>query len=229
VTSAHVPLVLEAVECLEAELLRIHHATRAIAAWPTDSASELTSIRAAIRRACDVTRGITNNVLASSEGAASNALRASSLRARGIVLAVELAALEDGARGLVGSPPHSRFSDVWELKDYLLGEISRINAQWLTESRHFHTHDGPGVRELLDRTEAAYAALGRDPNVAGFLAWAVGRESYALRCASRVLAVLLYVAVPNDEAGDESTSIEVPALPSLRARLASRPAANEEE
>ena len=228
-TSAYVPLVLEAVECLEAELLRIHHATRAIAAWPTDSAAEIASIRAAIRRACDVTRGITNNVLASSEGAAADALRASSLRARGIVLAVELSALEHGARGLIGSPPNSRFADVWELKAHLLGEVGRINAQWLIDSRQFPVHDGAKVRELLDRTEAAYAALGRDPNVAGFLAWAIGRESYVLRCSCRVLAVLLDVVLPGDDADDEPTRIEVPGLPSLRARLESRRGSKEDE
>jgi hypothetical protein len=229
VTAAHVPLVLEAVECLEAELLRIHHATRAIAAWPTDSAAEIASIRAAIRRACDVTRGITNNLLASSEGAASDALRASSLRARGIVLAVELSALEHGARGLAGSPPNSRFADVSEFKEYLVGEISRINAHWLTESRHFYVQHGASVRELLDHTEAAYAALGREPNVAGFLAWAVDRESYALRCASRVLATLLEVSLPSEVTDDEPTRIEVPGIPSLLARLESRSASKEEE
>jgi hypothetical protein len=226
-TAVLVPLVLEAVERLEGELLRIHHNVRGIAAWPTNSAAEITSIRAAIRRAYEVTRAVRHQVLNRGAIAPSNALRASSLRARGIVLAVELSELERGARGLEGSPPASRFADVLGFKDYLLGEIGRINAQWIADTRRVANDGGVAERAILDRAEAAYASLGQDPNVAGFLVWAIGRESYALRGASRVLAALLDVRVPNDP-DDEPTTIEVTSLPTLLARAASRGSSTDE-
>jgi hypothetical protein len=212
--SAYVPLVLEAVERLEAEILRIHHNVRAIAAWPTNSAAEITSIRAAIRRAREVTRGIKHHVLVRADLTPSDALRASSLRARGIVLAVELSELERGARGLVGSPQDNRFPDVWAFKDHLLTEIGRINAHWNAESKRESTPTA-NERAILDRAAAAYAALGQDPDIAAFLAWAIGRESYALREASRVIAALLDAPVSGDP-DEEPTSIEVPSLPTLR-------------
>jgi hypothetical protein len=212
--SVYVPLVLEAVERLHAELLRIHHNVRAIAAWPTDSAAEIRSIRASIRRAHDVIRGIECHVLVRTDSTPSNALRASSLRARGIVLAVELSELERAAHGLAGPPSSSRFPDVWAFKDHLLGEIGRINAQWIAESKREATAETPIERAILDRAEAAYASLGQDTDVETFLTWAVGSESHALREASRVIAALLSVDVPAEE-DEEPTRIEVPSLPAL--------------
>jgi hypothetical protein len=219
--SVYIPLVLEAVERLERELLRIHHNVRGVAAWPTNSAEEIKSIRASIRRAYEVTRAVRHQVLARSDINPPNALRASSLRARGIVLAVELSELERSARGFAASPPAGGFPDVCAFKDHLLGEIGRINAQWIIDAKQTGLEGGAAERAILERAEAAYASLGQDPNVAGFVAWGVGSESFGLRAASRVLAALLDVRIPADDE-EEPTSIEVPSLPSLLARAASR-------
>jgi hypothetical protein len=219
--SVYVPLVLEAVERLEAEILRIHHNVRAIAAWPTDSAAEITSIRAAIRRACESIRGIQNQVLVRTDVPPSDALRASSLRARAIVLSVQLSEMERAARGLAGSPMAGRFPDVWAFKDYLLGEIGRINAQWITESKRAGNAGTPFDGAILERAEAAYRSLGQDQDVAIFVAWALSSESYALREASRVIAALLGIGLAS-EADVEPTRIEVPSLPTLLAHAGSR-------
>ena len=71
------------VEQLQAELVRIHHNVRAVAAWPHNSDAEIASIRACLRRASAVTRGIQDHVLELGGDSEADALRASSLRSRG--------------------------------------------------------------------------------------------------------------------------------------------------
>jgi hypothetical protein len=219
-TSVYVPLVLEAVEQLQAELLRIHHNVRAVAVWPQSSEAEIASIRACLRRASAVMRGIRDHVLELGGDSEADALRASSLRSRGIVLAIQLSELEQAARGLYEAAPSRRFPDVFAFKDYLLGEVGRINASWIAETKHGDPRDLASERETLARAEAAYIALGREPEVAEFLAWGIHRQSFAVRSVCRVLAALLEVPRPASRV-DGQLSDDIPTLPSLPRHTAS--------
>jgi hypothetical protein len=218
-TSVYVPLVLEAVEQLQAELVRIHHNVRAVAAWPQSSEAEIASIRACLRRASAVTRGIQDHVLELGGDGEADALRASSLRSRGIVIAIQLSELERAARGLYEDPPSRRFPDAFAFKDFVLGEVGRINASWIAEAKQDEASDLARERDLLARAEAAYAALGRDPDVAEFLAWGIHRQSFVFRSVCRVLAALLGVPRPANRA-DGQSSEDVPTLPSLPRHMA---------
>jgi hypothetical protein len=131
------------------------------------------SIRASIRRSYDVTRGIKHNVLDQWD-TTSDVLRSESLRARGIVLSIQVSEMERAVRGLGATPATAPFPDVLAFKDYLLEQIGRINAGWTNDLRR--TEAG---REsaIIARAEAAYAArkrvrrwrvpdLGLDPRIA---------------------------------------------------------------
>jgi hypothetical protein len=211
--SIYVPLVLEAIEQLEGELVRVHHNVRGIAAWPASSSVEIASIRASIRRARGVTWGLRGHTLALGENDDSDTIRASSLRARAIVMAIHLSEMERLGRGLA-EHPIGRFPDVDAFKDHLLGEVGRINATWMSEAKQAISHGASDERDTLARTEAAYAALGRQRDVAEILAWGAARPSLAFSTACRVLALMLDASQPASETGPR-TDGEVPTLPSL--------------
>ena len=136
-----------------------------------------------------------------------------------MVLAIELSELERAARVVGGPIPHSRFHGVDEFRDFVLGEVGRINASWISEARQAAADEAA----ILSRAEAAYTALGRDHDVSQFLGWGIVHDSFAFRLACRVLAALL----DSQAAGAEPATIEVPSLPALSRRASNANRAEE--
>jgi hypothetical protein len=132
---------------------------------------------------------------------------------------IHLSEMERLGRGLA-EHPIGRFADVDAFKDHLLGEVGRINATWISEAKQAISHGVSDERDTLVRTEAAYAALGRERDVADFLAWGAARPSLAFSTACRVLALTLDASQPASETGQRPDG-EVPTLPSLGQKSAS--------
>jgi hypothetical protein len=207
-------LVLEAAEQLDAELRRLHHGLRDVAAWPRSSGQEVANMRAALRRAFGTVRAICEYVIECSEVETSG-MRASALRARGVVLAIELSELKRMECGATGSGwPSHRFADVEMFREYLLGEVGRINSRWIASQKQAIANE----LEIVEGGETAYVALGCDPDVAEVLAWGWSVAPQAMRRPWRIIASLLGVVCSRQAV----TAVE---LPALTRRLATQPTA----
>ena len=188
--SPYVPLVLEAAERLDAELLRIHHGLRDAVAWSAFDSDDAARIRASLRRAFEVTREIRQHVLDPDRDCRSVAIRASALRARCILVAIQTSVLECAGRD-ISIPAIGRFADVAALREHVLEQVGLVNARWLAAELQMQTHDDASLARILDNAEAALAELGRDPDVHRFLDWGASHERSMFATACRMLAMLM--------------------------------------
>jgi hypothetical protein len=184
--------VLEAAERLDAELLRIHHGLRDAVAWSAFDSDDAARIRASLRRAFEVTREIRQHVLDPDRDCRSVAIRASALRARCILVAIQTSVLECAGRD-ISIPAIGRFADVAALREHVLEQVGLVNARWLAAELQMQTHDDATLARILDNAEAALAELGRDPDVHRFLDWGASYELGVFATACRMLATLMGV------------------------------------
>ena len=154
-TDVRLPLVLEALGSVDAELARIHYALRDLAAWPSAESPALPRAREAVRRGFACLRTIQDLLVHPPRDSYDE--RASSLRARSVVVVLQLTQLRGYERpDVVGTS----FATVDAFADHVLQAIGRANAQWV---RH-----GADVNALL-RAERAFGEVGHDPRVASAL------------------------------------------------------------
>jgi hypothetical protein len=184
--------VLEAAERLDAELLRIHHGLRDAVAWSAFDSDDAARIRASLRRAFEVTREIRQHVLDPDRDCRSVAIRASALRARCVLVAIQTSVLECAGRDVSRSAfPIARFHDVAAFRDHVLEHVGVVNARWLAADLQMTTHDDASLARILDTAETELAALGRDPDVETFLEWGASHELGVFATACRMLAMLM--------------------------------------
>ncbi len=159
-------------------------------------------MRAALRRAFGTVRAICEYVIESCEVETSG-MRASALRARGVVLAIELSELKRMECGSAESGwPSHRFADAEMFREYLLGEVGRINARWIASHKQAIANE----LEIVEGGESAYVALGCDPAVAEVLAWGWSVAPQAMRRPWRIIASLLGVVCSRQDV----TAVELP-------------------
>ena len=198
-----VPLLLEAVEQLNTELLRIHHCVREVAVRSCGTEAEIASVRGSLRRAFSATRAIHDCAMIEDE--IPGDLRVSSLRARAVVVALRCADLGRVSRGLVNYIPIGQFVTVDAFTDHVLDQIGRINATWSIEVGEAAASHLWSPRESLMRAEAAYADIGRNPDVQRFLQWAIAHGPIGVSEASVEIARVLEVATPTRAKDDVDT------------------------
>src|SRR3569623_345437 len=121
-----VPLLLEAVEQLNTELLRVHHSVREVASHSPGSEATIVSMRGCIRRAFAAVRTVHDCAVIEDE--IPEDLRVASLRARAVVVALRCADLGRVARGLVNYIPNGRIITVHAITDHVLDQNGRITA-----------------------------------------------------------------------------------------------------
>jgi hypothetical protein len=199
--------VLEALERVDAELRRIHATVRNFVAWPDAARDEAQNAFATLRRAFAITRETRAEVLDPERLAHSARVRESSLRARTVVLAMQLSELEHFANTAANLEPTAFAEDVTCFRAHVLRHVGVVNARWSLATRALATDDDEIVGRLLDVAEAEFLALGRDPATVRFLARGISHEHQVVAMACRVVAALL--EVPTE-------ALEVPVLPSLR-------------
>lgn len=171
------PLLLEALGGVDAELARVHYALRELAAWPTHDPSDFARARAAIRRAfagVGTVRALTVEASDDSPG-----IRATALRARGIVVLLQLAELRHHDLGDALGPS---FATLDSFGERVLDCVSRANACWVGR---------PDDPSALTRAEQAFAAAGADPELANVLARGVLALNPPVRLIWSTLSALL--------------------------------------
>lgn len=189
------PLLLEALGSLDAELARIHYALRDLAAWPSTDSPDLARARAAIRRAFAGLRNMRGLLVQPSDD--SYECRASALRARGIVVMLQL--VELGGHDL-GDALDASFATLEAFTAHVLAGVGRANTLWIGR---------PGDLTALVRAERAFAEIAADPGVASVIARGVIARSPLTRVTWMTLRALL------DEHGDANGRLRVPTLPPL--------------
>jgi len=216
-----VPLLLEAVEQLDAELLRIHRGTCAVAASPGEHLATVTNLSRAVKRASRALRSVRENVLDSAAELTIDRFE-SAFRARTIVLQLQLQTLKQLEPQVAHRlwPASGRFQSVDDVREFLLDRIGRLNAHW-AEDRRAHARDDerPGYRVLVAavaKAERALTAIGEDSDVISFLAVGASLTCEDFRTACRVIAALLDVQL----APIPSITLRSLRAPSLARRLA---------
>lgn len=188
-----VALVLEAAELLDSELMNIHYRLRDLAAWPREC--DVASIRVSLRAVLLLTRGLRDQALAARLNTGSTELRAASLRARGVVVALQVSvlerAIETSTCGVeataVTKAAFARFSE------RLLGYVGRINASWILEANRLPRAARADFDSVLDRAEEGYSALGRDEELVAVITRGCADRPGVVSSACRVLAAILEI------------------------------------
>lgn len=196
------PLLLEALGSVDAELARVHYALRDLAAWPTYDSPDLARARAAIRRAFSGLRTVREWLVEAGDD--SPEVRACALRARGIVVVLQLAELRHHD---LGAAVGASFATLDSFAEHVLACVGRANTCWVGR-----TNDP----SALTRAEQAFAAIAADPEVANVLARGLLATNPQVRLIWATLAALL-----DARGGDTAPRIRVPTLPPLSRRMPS--------
>jgi hypothetical protein len=171
------PLLLEALGSLDAELARIHYAVRDLAAWPAAESPDVFRARAAIRRAFAAVRTMRGLMVMPTEHSVET--RAFALRARGIVISLQLVELRHAdVREIVAAAGTSLEGFV----AYVMAQIGRANMLWVGR---------PDDEDALARAERAFDLVGRDPLVSAVLAHGRASRDGHVRATCATLAALL--------------------------------------
>lgn len=199
--TSDLPLVLEAVEALGAELARL-----------TQQATSLGGVLSARERAATVTKlrraqasvnralaAVRDSVLESADELSIERFE-SAFRARSIVLQLQLQRLKQIEPQVAHRlwPASGRFKSVDDVSAFVLDRIGRLNAAWSEERRGVrqnHSPDSPTLIAAVARAEHALIAIGKDSDVASFLAVGASLTCEEFRTPCRVIAALLAVAL----------------------------------
>lgn len=171
------PLLLEALGSVDAELARVHYALREFAAWPASDSPDIVRARAAIRRAFMTVRAMREALVA--PAFASVEARASSLRARSIVIQLQLAQLR-GVNSIAFAM--TEFGTLEAFASYVLAAIGRANTVWVGH---------PNKEAVLSAAEDMYADVGREPRIRQVLARGLVSSDLHTRLTCATLAALL--------------------------------------
>jgi hypothetical protein len=177
VADHNLPLLLEALGSVDAELARIHYAVRDFAAWPAPESPDLLRTRAAIRRAFAALRAMRALLVVQTDRSVET--RASALRARGVVVSLQLVELRHAD---VGNLLAAAGTSVEAFAAYVLAQIGRANALWVGRSDD---------EDALERAERAFDRVGRDPLVASVLAHGSASRDAHVRATCATLGALL--------------------------------------
>jgi len=177
VGDTNLPLLLEALGSVDAELARIHYALRDLAAWPASDSPDLARARVAIQRGFAGVRSM--RALLVQRGDDYYESRASSLRARAIVVLLQLVELRGHD---VGDVLGRSFASLEAFIAHVLAEVGRANTRWIGHS---------GDASALLRAEQAFAEIGHDPSVASVLARAALSKNPQVRLTCATLGALL--------------------------------------
>lgn len=190
------PLLLEALGGLDAELARIHYALRDLAAWPSPDSPDLARARAAIRRTFAGLRNMRSLLVQPNDD--SYDTRASALRARGIVVLLQLAEL--GGHDL-GDALGTSFATLEAFTAHVLAGVGRANAVWVGRN---------GDLSALVRAEQVFGEIAVDPEVASVIARGRLAKNPHVRLTWTTLGALL-----DEHRNADAARIRVPELPAL--------------
>ena len=200
VAASDLPLVLEAVGNLDQELERLTRHASALGASLTahDQRAAASKLYKAITRATYAARSIRNSVLDSATELTIDRF-ASAFRARTVVIQIQLKVLAHVEPQIAHRlwPSPGRFTSVAEVGAFLLEGLGRANAQWHDGRRAIHADEGGAAHNLLlvaaASAERCVIELGRDTDLALFLAAGASLTCDEFRTPCRVLAALLDV------------------------------------
>lgn len=177
-----IPLLLEALGSIYTELARMNYAVRDLAAWPSPDSPDLARIRKAMRRGFAHVRQMQHLVVLLDDDDTSWEGRAASLRARGIVVLLQLAGLRGHDLGeLLGSS----FVSLEALTTFMIAEVGRANTYWVGR---------PANLDALARAERAFADIGRVPAMEALLVRGESSRDPHIRLTCATLGALLSAA-----------------------------------
>lgn len=190
------PLLLEALGSVDTELARVTYALRDLAAWPAYDSPDLGRARAAIRRAFAGLRTVRSWLVEAGDD--SPEIRACALRARGIVVLLQLAELRHHD---LGDALGASFTSLDAFAEHVLACVGRANTCWVGHA------DDPTA---LIRAEQSFAEIATDPAVANVLARGALATNPHVRLTWATLGALL-----DAPGGGTESRTRVPTLPSL--------------
>ena len=199
VAASDLPLVLEAVGNLDQELDRVTRHATALGASLTahDQRAAASKLYKAITRATYAARSIRNSVLDSATELTIDRFE-SAFRARTVVIQIQLKVLAHVEPQIAHRlwPSPGRFTSVAEVGAFLLEGIGRANAEWHDGRRAIHADEGGAAHSALlvaASAERCVIELGRDADLALFLAAGASLTCVVFRTSCRVIAALLDV------------------------------------
>jgi hypothetical protein len=193
-------LLIEAVDELDRELTRIIQRNSASAT----PAATIVSLRRALHRVHRASENLLDRVLDSATELTADRFE-SAYRARTVALQIQFQALEHFEAEVAGQlwpAPGGRFQSLAQVRAHVFEGIGRANDRWFTE-RGLIAEVDPSLRHralinAVAKAERELLRLGKDDDLACFLAAGAALSSPGFRRSCRIVAALLSVPLAPD-------------------------------